>query len=78
MRDDRDFRLARRLGPNALLRLRAEVLLQYLEAGEVTATEEERERLLRICVAPNGDDDRAFLGDFDPQLEKLDEERDDE
>jgi hypothetical protein len=74
MRDDHDFRLACRLGPNALLRLRAEVLLQYLEAGEVTATEAEHERLLRICVAPNGDDDREFLGGFDVQLEKLAED----
>jgi hypothetical protein len=62
-RDDnpfRDFELAQKLGPAALLQLRAEVLLQ----SGYAFTTAEYEVLERIAVVPReGDDD--FLAEFD-------------
>jgi hypothetical protein len=57
---------ARRLGPLALLRLRAEILLGRIDdhQHQVTVTAEERERLVRVASAPRLED-REFLGGFD-------------
>jgi hypothetical protein len=51
-------------------RLRAEVLLDSDERGEIVVTAEEREQLNRICVAPNDEDD-LWLRRFDKRLEAL-------
>jgi len=50
------FEQAIKLGPLALLRLRAEGLLGRGDDGTILLTEDERERLKRIMVAPNLDD----------------------
>jgi len=61
------FDRAVKIGKPALLRLRAEGLLQRANAGEIPLTEAERETLERIAAAPKpGDED--FLGDFDQYL----------
>lgn len=61
------FELARRLGPMALLRLRAEVLIEYADQGRITLTDAERPEVERITVAPRLED-RDFLGSFDPRI----------
>jgi len=64
MNDTDRFDLALKLGPLALLRLRAEVLLERINDPQkppVTITDEQREELARIASAPQLDD-RAFLG----------------
>jgi hypothetical protein len=55
------------LGPLAVLRLRAEVLLELSASQIVPLTEAEREELDRIAVVPQGDDE-AWLGRFDAYL----------
>ena len=62
------LRLAIRLGETALLRLRAECLLEMGDRGEVLLTDAVRERLHRIAVTP-AEDDRIFLDGFDRFLE---------
>jgi hypothetical protein len=58
---DRDrFEQARSMGPLALYRLRAEVLLD----GDTQLSGEERELLERIAVVPNASDGE-LLGRFD-------------
>lgn len=69
MSDDRNRQRldqAMALGPFALLRLRAEILLGYAERGKfgITLTETQREELHRIAVAPR-EEDRTYLGGFD-------------
>jgi hypothetical protein len=59
------FERARQLGPLALLRLRAEVLL---ENADVPLTAEERETLDRIAVSPELED-KDFLDGFDRYLD---------
>jgi hypothetical protein len=61
------FTLARSLGPLALLRLRAEVLLEHASRDRVDVTAGELGVLERIAVAPTPDD-REFLGTFDDRL----------
>jgi len=53
----------------ACLRLRAEILLEYADEGEIPLTPDERETLERICVAP-AEQDREFLGGFDRYMEE--------
>jgi hypothetical protein len=53
-----------------LLRLRAEALLDYADEGKVELTQEERDVLDRIAVAPE-EDDQVFLGGFDERLERM-------
>lgn len=65
----RQFEAARKIGPLALLRLRAEVLLKHGDNGVVPLTIEERAQLERIAVVPNRDD-VEFLGTFDRFLEE--------
>ena len=55
------------LGPLAVLRLRAEVLLELSASRKVPLTEAEREELDRIAVVPSRDDE-AWLGRFDAYL----------
>jgi hypothetical protein len=62
------LRLAIQLGETALLRLRAECLLERADAGEIPMTEAERDELDRIAVAPV-EHDRAFLTGFNDRLE---------
>jgi hypothetical protein len=50
------FRLAARLGPLALLRLRAEVILERETKGKIWLTPEQHETLDRIAVAPHRKD----------------------
>lgn len=64
-----NFEKAVQLGPLARLRLRAEVLLQYGDAGTMPLTPAEREQLERITASPKDDDD-VFLGGFDRFLEE--------
>ena len=61
--------LASRLGPLALLRLRAEVVLRYGDSGNIPLTPAERETLNRIAVAPVGED-KGFLDGFDRYYEQ--------
>jgi hypothetical protein len=49
------------------------VLLEYHDEGVIELTADERERLERICVAPN-DDDNEWLAQFDERLGRLDDE----
>jgi hypothetical protein len=70
------FDRAVRLGEPALLRLRAETLLQYAAAERFPVTEEEREELERIAAAPNPAD-KVFLGGFDERIESTLGEDDD-
>ena len=51
-------------GPDATIRLRAEVLLNREKHGEFKLTDEERERLDHIAVVGT-EDDREYLGTFD-------------
>jgi hypothetical protein len=60
-------RLGREGSLPARLRIRAEVLLEYHDEGEIELTANERERLERICAAPN-DDDGGWLAQFDERL----------
>jgi hypothetical protein len=62
------FEQAMRLGLLPMLRLRAEVLLE----GDHALTDEEREELNRIVVAPK-ESDREYLGGFDRFFEEEDE-----
>jgi hypothetical protein len=55
---------------NWYARLQAEVLLDCDERGEIPVTDEEREQLLRICSAPN-DDDELWLKRFDERSAAL-------
>ena len=55
------------LGPLAVLRLRAEVLLELSASRKVPLTEAEREELDRIAVVPLRHDE-AWLGRFDVYL----------
>jgi hypothetical protein len=59
-----------RMGPLALLRLRAETLLGYANEGRIELAQEERDALDRIAVAPD-EDDWVFLGQFDQRLESM-------
>jgi hypothetical protein len=61
------FEQARSLGIPALLRLRAETLLDYADKGEITVTPEERDELERIAAAPKPHD-AEFLAEFDDRL----------
>lgn len=61
----KDFELARQLGPVALVRLRAETLLQYYDDR---LTDAEREELIRIASAPH-ENDREYLEQFDDFFE---------
>lgn len=63
-----NFKTATQLGSLAKLRLRAEVLLEYANAGSIPLTPPEREQLERITAAPN-EDDSEFLGSFDQFFE---------
>jgi len=58
------LRVAIRLGKTALLRLRAECLLERADGGEIPLTDAERDELDRIAVAP-AEGDLAFLNGFD-------------
>jgi hypothetical protein len=58
---------ALRLGPLAVLRLRAEVLLELSSSRKVSLSGVEREELDRIAVVPSQDDE-AWLGRFDAYL----------
>jgi len=62
------LRVAVQLGEKALLRLRAECLLERADGGEIPLTAPERDELDRIAVAP-AEDDLAFLNGFDRFLE---------
>jgi hypothetical protein len=62
------FDQARWLGPLALLRLRAEVLLQHAAEGTIPLTEAEAERLHRIALM-SIPEDAAFLATFDRYYE---------
>lgn len=63
---DKQFKQAMALGPLALLRLRAEVLLQRIDDAQrpVKISDEQREQLDRIASAPQLNDSE-FLGSFD-------------
>jgi hypothetical protein len=61
------FRRQVRLGPLALMRLRAEVLLSYAADDTIPLTAAEHEELERIAVAPKAEDS-AFLASFDRYL----------
>jgi len=69
--------VAMRLGKPAMLRLRAEVLLQHGADGRLPLTQAERERLDRIALDPRDGDD-AFLGGFDWFYEQQEREEDDD
>ena len=56
-----------KVGPMALLRLRAEGLLENADEGRIRISDAERERLERIAAAPF-EEDRHFLGGFDDRL----------
>jgi hypothetical protein len=64
------FERARNLGNDALLRLRAEILLDHADHGRISVTAQERETLERIAAFPQPED-REFLGSFDKQLEAM-------
>jgi hypothetical protein len=66
---------AMRLGPMARFRLRAECLLGYADRGEIPLTDDEREEVERITVAPKPEDG-DFLGSFDVYFEKMQDEED--
>lgn len=66
------FELARRLGPLAMIRLRAEILLEYADNGTIPLADAERNELDRIAVVPSADD-LPFLASFDRYL--TDDER---
>ena len=61
------FERAITLSKLALLRLRAETLLDYADEGKIAVTPEERDELERISMAAKPRD-RVFLGDFDDRL----------
>jgi hypothetical protein len=69
------FDRARKLGKPALLRLRAECLLSYADSGEIPLTDDQREEVERIAVAPKPED-TDFLGSFDVYFEKMEEQKD--
>jgi hypothetical protein len=58
------FSQALREGPMALLKLRAEVLLEHEAEWTIPLTDGERARLRRIATEP-AEEDREFLGTFD-------------
>jgi hypothetical protein len=64
------FGRAIELGETALLRLRAEVLLDHADNGRIVLLTSDRDDLERIAVAAKPDD-RKFLNGFDDQLEVL-------
>jgi hypothetical protein len=66
----RRFSQALKLGPLALIRLRAEVLLDWFGEGELA--DDKREELLRIASTPKPED-REFLGRFDFIFEEDDD-----
>jgi hypothetical protein len=61
------FERALKLGPLALLRLRAEFLLEHGDTGTIPLSQVERERLDHIAVNASLND-RAFLDSFDARL----------
>jgi len=63
-KDRQRFETARKIGRPALLRLRAEVLLEHGDDGTIPLSADERQQLERIAVNPS-DDDTEFLGRFD-------------
>jgi hypothetical protein len=63
------FEQAMRLGPLAMLRVRAEVLLE----GDYPLTDAEREEISRIAVAPK-ESDGEYLGRFDCSFEEEEDE----
>ena len=64
---------AKRLGPESLLRLRAEYLLEHGDRGVMALSDDERATLERITVAPRMEDE-GFLGGFDDRLAAMDDE----
>ena len=57
------YLLAVEMGPMALLRLRAEILLERADAGEDPLTDGDRAKLHRIALTPT-EEDRIFLDGF--------------
>jgi hypothetical protein len=70
------FRRAMQIGQPALLRLRAEIILDHGNQERIPLTATQREQLERIAVAPC-EGDEAFLRDFDRYFEEWESEDDD-
>jgi hypothetical protein len=62
------------IGPTALLRYKAEVILDHEEDSRFAIAEDEREELDRIASGVLRDGDRAFLDGFDNFLVDKDKE----